>query len=377
MHPRRDDPSIPAWSEDQLDSLPPPEVEAPYFDEALKAWVLSRHRDVLAAFHSSGFSPASHASNQGSQPSSESDQFERALFESDQLKMRAEAIEALSPARLRAWRAQLTPEAYALASRLPSGEPVDLMGGYARPLCLSLAASVTGISRSDAEAFHERAQQISASAAEPYDPALRYSAKSASAELGNHFHSRAEALRESGFVALSQTMPCILGNAWFALTRFPEEWRLLHRRPEVVEQAIEELLRYAGLVRILSRTATTDIDLNGASIRRGERIILRIVAANRDPERFSHPNQVDVARRDGGHLTLGAGSHACVAANLIRMAAVAITRPLVQRFASANLVRRPVDWQGGSGFRFPKSLYVCLITAEKESQMADRNKEAI
>jgi cytochrome P450 len=147
--------------------------------------------------------------------------------------------------------------------------------------------------------------------------------------------------------------------------RYSQEWSLLHRKPGLMEPAIEELLRYAGLVRILSRTATTDIDLNGALIRSGERIILRIVAANRDPERFSHPNQVDVARRDAGHLALGAGPHACVAANLIRLAAIAITRPLVQSFASANLAR-PVDWQGGSGFRFPKSLWVHLTTGERE-----------
>jgi cytochrome P450 len=114
--------------------------------------------------------------------------------------------------------------------------------------------------------------------------------------------------------------------------------------------------------------ATADIDLNGASIRSGERVILRIIAANRDPERFSHPNHVDLARRNAGHLTLGAGPHACVAANLIRMAAIAITRPLVQMVASASL-SRPVDWQGGSGFRFPRSLWVRLTTAERETQM--------
>jgi cytochrome P450 len=365
MHTRRDDPSIPAWSEDQLDSLSPPETKAPYFDDALKAWVLSRHADILAAFRDLSLSPASHTRDQTSQPSGGS-----VRFESDRLTMRAEALEVLSSARLRAWREELTPEAHAMASRLPGQDPVNLMDHYARPLCLSLAAMVTGISRSDAEHLCERAQGISAAAAEPYDEILRDSAKSASAELSGYFHSGPEALRESGFVALSQTMPCILGNAWFALMQYPQQWSLLHREPELTEQAVEELLRYAGLVRILSRTATADIDLNGAFIRRGERVILRIIAANRDPERFSHPNQVDIARRDAGHLTLGAGPHACVAANLIRMAAVTITHPLMYRFASANLAR-PVDWQGGSGFRSPKSLWVRLTTANRESQIAN------
>jgi hypothetical protein len=268
---------------------------------------------------------------------------------------------ALSPVQLRAWREQLAPAARALAGGLSLEEPVDLMGAYARPLCLSLAAMVSGISPSDAEGLCERARGISAAAAEPFDPALRRSAKCASAELRNYFPSGPEPLRESGFVAISQTLPCILGNAWVALLRYSQEWSLLHRKPGLMEPAIEELLRYACLVRILSRTATTDIDLNGTLIRSGERIILRIVAANRDPERFSHPNQVDLARRDAGHLALGAGPHACVAANLIRLAAIAITRPLVQRFASANL-SRPIDWQGGSGFRSPKSLWVHLTT---------------
>ena len=361
MHTRRDNPCIPAWSEDQIDSLSAPQLEGPYFDDALKAWVLSRHADILEAFHSSSLSPASHAGNDGSQPSGE-------CAEHARLKMRAEAMASLSPAQLRAWREQLAPAARALAGSLPLEEPVDLMGAYARPLCLSLAAMVTGISRSDAERLCELAGGISAAAAEPYDQALRRSAKCASAELRNYFPSGPEPLRESGFVAISQTMPCILGNAWFALVRFSQQWNLLHRQPELVEQAIEELLRYAGLVRILSRTATTDIDLNGAFIRSGERVILRIVAANRDPERFAHPNQVDLARRDAGHLTLGAGPHACVAANLIRLTAIAITRPLVQRFASANL-SRSIDWQGGSGFRSPKSLWVHLSAAERESQM--------
>lgn len=280
-------------------------------------------------------------------------------------------MDALSPARLRMWREQLTPEVHALVGSLPIDEPVDLIDGYARPLCLSLAAMVTGISRDDAEGLRQRAYRISNAAAEPYDPALRVSAKSASAELRGYFHSGPEALRDSGFVALSQTMPCLLGNAWFALMQHPQEWRLLHQQPELMEQAMEELLRYAGLTRILSRVATSDIELNGAFIRRGERIILRIIAANRDPERFSHPNQVDVTRRDAGHLTLGAGAHACVAASLIRMAAIAITHPLMQRFASVNPAR-PVDWQGGSVFRFPKSLWVCLTTEDEELRIGKR-----
>jgi hypothetical protein len=60
-----------------------------------------------------------------------------------------------------------------------------------------------------------------------------------------------------------------------------------------------------------------------------------------------------------------------VAANLIRMAAIAITHPLVQGFASAS-PERPIDWQGGSGFRSPQSLWVSLSKADGESQIGNR-----
>jgi cytochrome P450 len=349
MHAAREEPSRPAWSGDQLDSASPPEIEAPYFDDILKAWVLSRHADILAAFRASSLSPTSPNSKLSSDLSDEQ----------GRLAMRAEVMDILSPAKLRGWREQLTPEATTLVQSLPIERPVDLLDAYARPLCLSLAAMVTGITRHDAERLCPRAERVSAAAAEPYDPALKLNAKSANAELRNCFHSGPEPLRDSGFVALSQTMPCILGNAWFALIRHPREWRLLYQQPGLMEQAIEELLRYAGLVRILVRTATTDIDLSGSLVRRGERIILRIIAANHDPERFSNPNHVDISRRGGGHFTLGYGPHSCVGASLIRMAATTITDPLLRRFASADMAR-PVAWQGGAGFRSPSSLWVRL-----------------
>jgi cytochrome P450 len=349
MPARRDNPSIPAWSRDQLDSPYPPELEGPYFDEHLRAWVLSRHADILAAFRASRLSPSGPNDQNGVEPSGEN----------DRTKMRWETMEALSANQLRAWREQIAPEAVGLTNRLPSEEPMDLMDGYARPLCLLVAAMVTGISRDAAEDLREMARRVSASAAEPYDPAVRVSAKSANAALRGCFHSGPDALRDSGFVALSQTLPCLLGNAWFALMQYPQEWSLLHQQPELTEQAVEELLRYAGLTRTLFRTAAADLDLNGFCIRKGERVILRIIAGNRDAERFSEPHRVDVTRRDGGHFTLGAGPHSCVAAGLIRMVAATMTYPLVQRFVSAKLAL-PVDWQGGSGFRSPSSLWVYL-----------------
>ena len=349
MPVRREEPAKPAWSSDQLDSPSPPEIEAPHFDDLLGAWVLSRHSDVLAAFRSSSLSPTGPNSKATSEPPDEI----------SLLKMRGETREALSPMLLRSWRERMAPLVYSLADSLPTNQPTDLVSKYARPSCLALAAMVTGVAPNDAERLKKIAEPISAFAAEPFDPILRSNAKSAKVELRSCFHSGPEFLRDSGFVALAHTMPRLLANSWFALLQHPKQWSILQKEPGLTEQAIEELLRYAGLARILFRRATEDINLNGCHISKGERIILRIIAANRDPEHFSNPDQLDVTRRGTGQLALGAGPHSCVGANLIRMAAVTITRPLLERFASVNLAE-PVEWQGGSGFRSPASLVVSL-----------------
>lgn len=342
----------PAWTGDLLESDLTPEIEPPYFDPLLDAWVLSRHADILAAFRSPGLSLA----GPNHKKRAESDD------ESSRLKMREETLQALGPARLRAWRERLAPQVQALADTLPVSRPVDIVGEYARPLCLILAAIVTGIDLSVARSLEEKAQLLSAAAAEPYDADLHACAKSANADLSTHFRSGPEPLRGAGFVALSQTLPRMLGNAWFALLRHPGEWSHLHRQPELMEQAVEELLRFAGLARILFRVATQDVDINGSLIRGGERVILRVIAANRDSERYPNANQLDITRRGGGHLTLGAGLHSCTGASLIRMGALAITSPLLQRFAGAHQ-EQPVEWHGGSGFRSPVSLWVHLIEA--------------
>ena len=273
--------------------------------------------------------------------------------------MREETLEALSPALLNAWRDRLTPEAEALAAGLSVESPVDLIADYARPLCLLCSSIVTGIELDEARRLQEQAKHVAAAAADPFDPVLRASGKSASASLLPCFHSGPETLRDSGFVALSQTMIGILGNAWFALLQHPSQWRRLHRQPALMEQAIEELARYAGLVRVIFRLATEDVSLKGALIRKGERVVLRIVAANRDPERFIDANRLDVARRGAGHLMLGAGQHSCVGASLIRMAAVAITQPLVEQFAAATLCEPPA-WHGGPVYRWAAPLRVRL-----------------
>jgi cytochrome P450 len=346
MQRRGEEVSIPIWSSDEFDSPVSPQIEPAYFDKYLDAWVLSRYEDVLTAFRSSALNVESKRPR-----TSEDDEAMN--------RMHAEAREALSPAQLRAWSEVMTPLIEARLQGLPEGRPVDLLDCYLRPNCLDLAALVTEIDPQDAMRLQALARPVSAAAAEPYDPVLRAESKSVMPQLEGCFHGKAESLRESGFVALSHTLPCLLANACYALLQSPQQWMLLHLERGLVEQAVEELMRHAGLSRFLSRQAVDDLIIGGASIRKGDRLILRIIAANHDPARFTDPNELDIHRRGAGHLTFGAGLHACVGANLLRMASVAMIRPLVATFSSAVLTE-PIRWQGGSRFQSPEHMPVMV-----------------
>jgi cytochrome P450 len=342
-------PSQAAWSRDRLDSPLPPVPEPPYFDANLDAWVFSRYADIVTALRDPSLVPTSVSKRK---PAHERN-------DEEHRRMRAEALDALPSSQLRSWKEQLADHADELVSTLPQNRAVDLLSEYANPTCLALAITITGIPQDDAMKVLPRARTVSAAAANPYDETLSRAAKCADAEMRPCFHAGPESLRHGGFVALSQTMPALLGSTWFALLKHPQDWEHLHQHPEIVEQAIEELMRYAGFTRILARMATTDIVINDAHIRKDDRILLRLIAANRDPECFPNPHEIDFARRGAAHLSFGTGVHSCVGAGLLRMIAVTTTSALVSRFASARTARK-ITWRGGAVFRSPQSLWVHL-----------------
>jgi cytochrome P450 len=84
-------------------------------------------------------------------------------------------------------------------------------------------------------------------------------------------------------------------------------------------------------------------------------VVLCLLPANRDPERYPDAHQLSVMRARIGHVNLGAGLHACVGAPLVRVAAIATTMALVERFSTVELIE-PIEWRGGSGFISPIAL---------------------
>ncbi|MFK0044624.1 cytochrome P450 [Streptomyces sp. NPDC090741] len=151
-------------------------------------------------------------------------------------------------------------------------------------------------------------------------------------------------------------------NMVYALLTHPEHHERLRREPEMIPQAVDELLRFiphrsgVGLPRI----ATRDVDIAGVTIKAGDTVYSSYLAANRDPEVFPNPDALDFDRGPIAHMAFGNGPHHCVGSMLARMESEIVITTLIERYPRLALAVPPeqLEWQAGALIRGPKTLPV-------------------
>jgi 4-methoxybenzoate monooxygenase (O-demethylating) len=132
-----------------------------------------------------------------------------------------------------------------------------------------------------------------------------------------------------------------LGNALYCFAGYPEQWTILRENPSLIRLAFEEVLRFEAPVQTFFRTTTKAIDVAGQRLGEGEKVLLFLAAANRDPRRWEKPDQFDVRRRATGHMTFGTGIHGCVGQAVARLESEAMFGALAKRVASFELTGEP------------------------------------
>ncbi len=152
-----------------------------------------------------------------------------------------------------------------------------------------------------------------------------------------------------------------LVNGLLALLRHPDQWNRLRSDPALAKGAAEEILRYDGTVKATFRSIKETVVMGGKTLESGQRALLVLASANRDPAKFTDPDRFDISRSPNPHLAFGNGIHICLGAPLARVElqetflALASTLPglrlatddieyqitIVNRAATAL----PVEWQ--------------------------------
>jgi cytochrome P450 len=139
-------------------------------------------------------------------------------------------------------------------------------------------------------------------------------------------------------VAANETTRSLLAGGFLALLANPDTYRALDEDRSKIPLAVEEMLRWVTPVHYFRRTATCDVELRGATIREGQRVVLHYTSANFDDAVFRDPNRFDITRNPNPHLAFGWGEHFCLGARLARLECRVFFEELFDAFSGAEVI---------------------------------------
>ena len=283
----------------------------------------------------------------------------------DHRRLRRLVTKAFTPRIVEGMRPRIQEIAAELLDRVRANGEMDLVDEYAFPLPITVIAELLGIPAEDRDRFRAWSNSfVSPALSEEEQKRFASDVEAFLAYLHGLFESRRAAptddlvsglvqAEEEGdhlsedelfsmvvllIVAGHETTVSLIANAVLALLTHPNERSRLQSDPSLIPAAIEELLRFDSPVeRALTRWAATDVEVGGHVIRRGELVIAVLGSANRDPERFGDPDELDLGREDLKHVAFGRGSHYCLGAPLARLEAQIALETLFRRLPGLRL----------------------------------------
>jgi len=286
-------------------------------------------------------------------------------------RLRKIAIKAFTPRRVAQLQASTVETARQLVKSFRRGTTFDLVKDFAEPFPAIVIAQLLGLPTEDRDEFRFHASQVFVQMGQTSPSAAMRSLSWLSDYLREHIAQRRTSRRDDVLSTLAanheegtldeeeilgmaillltaghETTTNLIGSGFLHLFRFPEELDRLRRQPELVEGAVEELLRFDPPLQTNFRVATTDLEIDGAPVAKGGFVVIVIGAANRDPAQFSDPERLDIGREKNDHLTFGVGRHFCIGAALARMEGRVALRVLLDTFETMRPVtlspaRRP------------------------------------
>ena len=285
----------------------------------------------------------------------------------DHTRLRGLVSRAFTPRQIAKMEDRVRATAHALLDEVDGDAEFDLMADLAAPLPTVVIAEMIGVPGEDRDQFKVWSDRIARTLEPNLTPRENQLANEASNALGDYFSRIIEQRRDAPrddlvsklieaeeegdhlttdemqatlqllLVAGNETTTNLIGNGMLALLRHPDQLQLLREQPELMPNAIEELLRYDSPVQVDGRTALEDVEIGGRMARKGSGVTLLIGGANRDPEEFERPEELDVTREDAGNISFGRGIHHCLGAPLARLEGKVAFEALFERYGEIQL----------------------------------------
>ena len=305
----------------------------------------------------------------------------------DHTRLRALVSHAFTPRSVSRWHGRVQIIADRLLDAVSGHDRFDLIAALGYPLPVTVIAEMLGVPADDMDRFESWSNDIALIVEPIIAPAQVERVRRATEELFAYFESIVEARRreprddlvsallaaeEEGdkltheellstmlliLVAGNETTRNLIGNGMLALLRHPDQLRRLRDDPELLEPAVDELLRYDSPVQLDGRVVREDLEMGGKRLRKGQKAIALIGAANRDPDAFENPEALDIGRKGKSHLSFGRGIHYCLGASLALLEARIAFRGLFDRFPSIRMAAEP-RYRDGIVLRGVESLWI-------------------
>ncbi|HEY9292486.1 MAG TPA: cytochrome P450 [Microlunatus sp.] len=276
----------------------------------------------------------------------------------DHSRLRRRLTGAFTARRMKQLEEQITEVAEQQLDHLAGlTPPVDLVKEFALPVPSRVIGKLLGVPYEDQQEFQTNSARFMVRDVSLEDKMAAYGAMmgylaglvtSKRAEPGDDILSdlavqedlTIEELTGAAFLLLLagfETTINMLGLGTFALLEHPEQLAELRNKPELLPDAVEELLRYLSVADIFFRYATEDIEVGGETIVQGSTVVVSLLAANHDPLRFDNPDTMDIHRNPRGQIAFGHGIHQCLGAQLARIEMRAGFDGLLRRFPTLQL----------------------------------------
>jgi cytochrome P450 len=306
----------------------------------------------------------------------------------DHTRMRTLVAKAFTMRRVELMRPRVAEITEDLLAHLAGHDRVDLVDAFAFPLPVTVIGELLGVPQANRDDFRAWSttmlsagkpeavaaagqqmaaylhQLIAAKRAEPADDLL--SALIQARDEGDGDRLTEVELVSMAFLLLvagHETTVNLIANGVLALLRDPAQLAALRAGPALLPGAVEEFLRYDGPVNHATLRYTTEpVEVGGTTIPEGEFVLVSLISANRDDDRFPGADHLDVTRAAGGHLAFGHGIHFCLGAPLARLEGQIAIGALLDRFPDLALDTDPAElrWRNTTLLRGLESLPVRL-----------------
>ncbi|MCW5803555.1 MAG: cytochrome P450 [Deltaproteobacteria bacterium] len=376
--------------------------EPVHFSPVLNAWVLTRYEDVVAAFKdprlSNAMRRAAGTAKLAPELQAKMAPIDRFLLlwvlnldDPEHHRLRVLLSKAFTPKVMDAMRPKILEITHELLDAVCRGGEFEFISQLAHPLPVRVIADLFGIPNSERDRFAAWSKHISTffevgpaktdaldrmnetvvEMTEYLRTIVEENRRSPKDNLLGHLiraEEQSDVLTEEQLLATCimilfaghDSTVNLIGSGMLSLLQHPDQLERLKRDPTLISSAVDEFLRFESPVMRHDRVAKEDFSLHGHEIKRGQRVVLGIGAANRDPLRYPNPDVLDIGRKSNRHLTFGYGPHACLGGALACTQAEVALLAAIDRLPNLRVTGPMPIWRQHFNFRGLRSLHVAF-----------------